>query len=163
MDSFFEGCVDAGPDRCPFYAPEPEDIRNNLTSLYNQLRKVPIPVKTNRLYGVVDYKILRAAVFASLYSPYGSFLPLAQALKQLAAGDASGLVNLLAPLYAPYKCSCNAHAHEFDTVRDAQAALVCNDGDVVPPSLAESEKYVQKLAKVSEWADMWSAIRLECV
>jgi hypothetical protein len=102
-------------------------------------------------------------VFISLYRPYTTFLPLAQALKQLAAGDASGLVTFLAQLYTPYKCSCNAHAHEFDTVGDAQAALVCNDGDEVPPSLAESKEYVQKLEKVSEWADMWYLIRLECV
>ncbi|KAJ2923798.1 hypothetical protein H1R20_g13300, partial [Candolleomyces eurysporus] len=163
LDTFFEGCVDAGPDRCPFYAPEPEDIKRNLTTLFDQLRKVPIPVQNSRAYGIVDYGTLRSAVFSSLYSPYTTFLPLAQALKQLAAGDASALVSLLGSLYTPYKCSCDAHAHEFDAVRDAQTALVCNDGDEVPPSLSESEEYVRKLEKVSEWADVWSFIRLQCV
>ena len=129
LSTFFEGCVDAGPDRCPFYAPEPEDIRRNLTTLFDRLREVPMPVQTTRAYGIVDYGTLRSAVFSSLYTPYTAFLPLAQALKQLAAGDASALVSFLGNFYTPYKCSCDAHAHEFDAVRDGQSALVCNDGD----------------------------------
>ncbi|KAJ2923799.1 hypothetical protein H1R20_g13301, partial [Candolleomyces eurysporus] len=163
LSAFFEGCVDAGPDRCPFYAPEPEDIRRNLTSLFDQLRKVPIPFQNSTEYGIVDYVTLRSAVFSSLYTPYTAFLPLAQALKQLAAGDVSALVSFLGGPYTPYKCSCGAHAHEFDVVRDANSALVCNDGDEVPPSLSESMEYVQELEKVSEWADVWSFNRLQCV
>lgn len=85
LDTLFDGCVEAGADRCPFYAPEPDDIRRNLNSkVYD---KEPIPVHTGQAYGVVECKVLRLTIFSSLYSPYTQSLPLAQALKQLALGD----------------------------------------------------------------------------
>ncbi|KAF8646017.1 hypothetical protein AX16_007442 [Volvariella volvacea WC 439] len=87
QQSFFDGCYEAGPIDCPFWAHSPEAIASNLTALYNRLRVDPVPVITPRSYGLVDYSNLRAAVFRSLYSPYVYFKSLAKALADLANGD----------------------------------------------------------------------------
>lgn len=158
---FFDSCADAGPMKCPFHSSNPDDIRHNLTSLFNQVRREPLVVKTNSFYGVVDYSVLRSVVFRSLYGPYTAFQPLAHALSQLAAGDGTALLAMLTP--SIYKCSCNPHEHDMDAVLDGQITLVCNDGDEVPKSLSKLEEYWEKLAAVSEWADVWGAIHTNCV
>jgi hypothetical protein len=51
-------CADAGPDRCAFWAPSADDIRQNLTNLYDSISVQPVPVKTGDTYSYVDYKII---------------------------------------------------------------------------------------------------------
>ncbi|KAJ3514621.1 hypothetical protein NMY22_g14669 [Coprinellus aureogranulatus] len=164
MSLFFNSCADAGPAKCPFHSSDPEDIRRNLTELYDRVRREPIPVKTNsfyKVYGVVNYSILRGAVFQSLYSPYLAFQRLAHALAELAAGDGTALLAMLGT--GIYKCSCDPLAHDMDPVIDGRAAIACNDGDEVPRSLIKLEEYWEKLASVSEWADVWGFIHTNCV
>jgi hypothetical protein len=73
MESFYTGCADAGPDRCAFWAPSPDDIRQNLTKLYDSISVQPVPVKTGDIYGYVDYKMLYSLVFAP-YIPHLQYI-----------------------------------------------------------------------------------------
>ncbi|KAF5336901.1 hypothetical protein D9611_003052 [Ephemerocybe angulata] len=162
LDHFFESCAEAGPSRCAFHAPEPSDIKKNLTSLYDRLRKEPLPVLTRSgTYGIVDYGVLRKYIFLSLYSPYNSFPFLAQGLKDLAAGDGGSLLSIFQP--PPYKCSCNPHERDLIAVLDGQTTLACNDGDEVSSSLDDLKDYRQKLSNVSDWADAWWQIHASCI
>ncbi|KAF4622312.1 hypothetical protein D9613_009057 [Agrocybe pediades] len=161
MDSFFDGCHEAGPEDCDFWAPSPDDIRKNLTSIYDSLRSRPIPVKTEKGYGLVDYAMVRGLVFRALYSPLSAFRILAKALAALAAGDASLIFNIA--FIPPSKCSCDPSDGLFNNVIDGLSAVLCNDGDDVPGDLTSSEKYFEMLSKTSQWAEMWASIRLGCV
>jgi len=87
MDAFFTYCHAAGPSNCPFYAPTPDLIAANLTALYASVRARPVPVRTAKSYGLIDYDRLRVSVFTSLYSPWATWAPLAKALADLARGD----------------------------------------------------------------------------
>lgn len=161
MQSFFDGCAAAGPDDCPFYAQTPEDISRNLTALYNNIRDKPVPVRTKRSYGLVDYSRLRSTVFASLYAPFATFPTLARGLADLAAGDGQVLFQITeTPLF---KCSCDEGLPEVDVVGDAQAAILCNDGIDIPESLEEFEKYFTKLTNSSSWGELWAVNRAECM
>ncbi|KAF9544545.1 hypothetical protein CPC08DRAFT_716471 [Agrocybe pediades] len=161
MDSFFEGCHEAGPEDCDFWAPSPDDIRKNLTSIYESIRSRPIPVKTEKGYGLVDYAMVRGLVFRALYSPFTSFRLLATALAALAAGDASLIFDRA--FVPPPQCSCDPSDGLFTNVPDALFTVLCNDGKDVPGDLASSEKYFEMLSKTSQWAEIWAAIRLTCV
>ena len=163
LNLFFDACAEAGPTRCALHAANPDDIKRNLTKLYESVRREPVTVKTDTFYGIVNYALLRAVIFNALYRPYAAFQPVADALAQLAAGDGAPFLSLLGPGTAPYKCSCNPFEHIWDAVYDGQTTLVCNDGDEVPGSLEELEEYYEGLAKVSEWADIWGSIRGSCV
>ncbi|KAF8219018.1 hypothetical protein L208DRAFT_1383140, partial [Tricholoma matsutake] len=65
--------------------------------------------------------------FVALYNPFATFLWLASGLADLAARDGPRLFQLLKT--PPFQCS------------DAQIAIACNDGDLVPPSLEEFQEY----------------------
>lgn len=160
MQSFFDGCHAAGPGGCAFYADTPENISQNLTALYEAVRARPIPVKTATSYGIVDYDRLRATVFVTLYAPFALFVRLADALADLAAGDGTAIYKILET--EPFQCACDPSAHRFDRVNDALSAILCNDGEQIPSSLEDAQKYFDSLYAESTWAEIWAGIRIGC-
>jgi hypothetical protein len=158
MESFYTGCADAGPDRCAFWAPSPDDIRQNLTNLYESIRVQPVPVKTDRTYGYVDHKMLHMLVFGSLYFPLGTFRPLAQLLAELAAGD--GTMALMTP--PPFECSEDSSKGLERNSLEAQDAIICNDGVNIPADLQSAQKHFEMMSKVSEFGNIWASIRIRC-
>ncbi|KAF8905805.1 TAP-like protein-domain-containing protein [Gymnopilus junonius] len=161
LETFFAGCAEAGPEGCAFWAPTPEDIKQNLTVLYDSLRHRPIPIKTGNNYGVLEYGFLKAIVFNALYSPWATYPFLAQAIAKLAVGDGSMLFETAIP--PPYQCSCGSSEEAYNNIREAQIAIMCNDGDDIPEDLKSSQEYFDKLAESSSWAELWARIRLDCV
>lgn len=166
MRHFFDGCYSAGPLGCPFYAPSPSAISQNLSALYDSVRSHPIPVRTESSYGIVDYNLLRMTVFTSLYIPYAAFLPLAGALADLAAGDGRRLLNMFRiPPLSQLKCECG-EAKEAEATfvgRDPQNTVLCNDGERISGDLEDLQKYVENLTAQTEWGDVWASIRASCV
>ncbi|TFK65952.1 hypothetical protein BDN72DRAFT_844931 [Pluteus cervinus] len=161
MQSFYDGCYEAGPEGCPFYAPSPKLIAQNLTSLYNSIRKKPIPVVTGTSYGIMDFVKLRSTVFSVLYSPFKFFHPLAQALADLANGNATALYKISET--PTFKCACG-HEPELTTTDFTQGFpfLACTDGEPIPSGLDYAKQQRQGLAESSEWGAMWFNIPLAC-
>ena len=161
MESFYTGCADAGPDRCAFWAPSSDDIRQNLTNLYNSIRVQPVPVKTGNTYGYVDYKILHFSVFRSLYSPFASYRHLAQGLADLAAGDGTFILKATTP--APFECSRDSSKGLKQNGREAEIAILCNDGVDIPADLRSAQKHYEMMSNVSEFGNLWASItRTQC-
>ncbi|KAL0948912.1 hypothetical protein HGRIS_009021 [Hohenbuehelia grisea] len=157
--TFFEECVIAGSTACPFYAPTPEAISQNLTALFDQLRERPIPIRTPISYGVLDYSRLLYTVFESLYSPYGLWPPLAKGLADLAAGDGTALYSILeAPFF---NCACGEGPF-IGAVQDAQRAILCTDGEEVRGSVDQSRRYFEELRQDSVFAEIWGSIHIGC-
>ncbi|KAF8959383.1 TAP-like protein-domain-containing protein [Flammula alnicola] len=161
MDSFYTGCAEAGPDSCAFWAPTVDDIRQNLTTLYDSLRSHPMPMRTKSGYGLLDLPMLRSAIFLALYTPYASFPIIAQGLAELATGEGQLLFDRMNR--PPFECSCDSPERAFASVPDATAAVLCNDGDDIPGDLESTQKYFDMMTKTSNWGDIWSNIRISCV
>ena len=151
LQTFFDSCFNAGPSECAFYAPSPKAISQNLNKLYDIIKARPFPVLLNASsYGVVDYNFLRASIFGSLYFPYIFFPPLANVLAELSKGNAE-------PLW-----EYGSVTLPFNGFLDPQIAIICNDGAFIPGTLQDAEQYFAKLAKTSEWADVWANSRISC-
>ncbi|PPR04801.1 hypothetical protein CVT26_012974 [Gymnopilus dilepis] len=161
MESFFTGCVEAGPHRCDFWSSTTEEIKKNITTLYSSVRSKPLPVRSASNYGVVDYSALRGAIFSALYSPNASFQRLAKGLADLAAGD--GRIILDMHRSPPYRCSCNTPEPQYTHIREALAAVACNDSNDIPEDLEYSEEYFKAFSNISNWAELWAGVRLSCV
>lgn len=150
LQIFFDSCFNAGPSGCSFYASSPEPISENLNRLYDITKTSPFPVLSNTSsYGVVDYNFLRSTIFISLYSPYSLFPPLADALAELSKGNAKPLWDYATQL-------------GLNEVSDPLIAIACNDASLIPGTLGDAEQYYNKLAKTSEWADVWARNRVSC-
>lgn len=69
-----------------------------------------------------------------------------------------------------FKCSCSTSCNdkvrrekEFEaTLPDAQSAILCSDGVDIPSDIASARTFFEDFSKESEWADLWSNIRLGC-
>lgn len=154
MQSFYDTCFEAGPERCAFYADSPNAIAKNLTTIYDSLRARPVPVRSETSYGLLDYSTLRIIIFSSLYSPYKRFPILAQGLADLSAGNGLRLWNLTGATPFEFSCSPEEDERLFD-IPDPQSAILCNDGAKIPNTLEDTLDYLDGLKKVSEWWDVW--------
>jgi hypothetical protein len=152
--TFIDGCVAAGPEGCAFYAPTSAEISDKVDEIYASLRARPIPVRTNTSFGVVDYSMLRRAIFLSIYSPCALFPTLAQGLADLSAGN--GTVFKMSEQPA-FECACDPSEYRFESIREAGAAVFCNDGKQISPEYEDVLAHYQELSKSSGWADIWAA------
>ncbi|KAK0187548.1 Alpha/Beta hydrolase protein [Armillaria mellea] len=146
MQSFFDGCVAAGPDACAFYAPTAKQISNNLDSLYKSLLIQPVPVVSPPFYGVVDYTALRSAVWYALYQPYQLFSILAEGLASLAAGNGTIIYAIQADVYDP--------ASGYDNSWDAEIAISCSDTANYTNSVADLFAYSHDVAALSTFSNL---------
>ncbi|KAJ7174478.1 Alpha/Beta hydrolase protein [Mycena filopes] len=157
---FLTGCVAAGPAGCAFFAPTAALLQAKVDALYASLR--PIPVRTDIAFGVVDYSMLRRTIFTALYSPYAKFPPLAQALADLALGNATALFKMSSE--APgFECACDPGEYRFEGVTEAGTAVFCNDGRRIPRDFEGVVEHYRELSKISSFADLWEPVRMGCL
>ncbi|KAK7022954.1 hypothetical protein VNI00_016844 [Paramarasmius palmivorus] len=161
LQFFFRDCHSAGPELCAFYESSPEAIEQRLNRLYDSVVRAPVPVRTERSYGLVDYERLRGTLFRGLYSSFDTWAALAVGLADLEAGDGTTLYKLTET--EPFECSCDPLEHAFDSIGEADITIGCNDGAVVPESLEEAEKHYQNVLEVSRsWGSVWASVRIGC-
>ena len=161
MESFYTECANAGPDRCAFWAPSPDNIRQNLTNLYDSLSVQPVPIKTGNIYGYIDYKMLHFLVFQCLYSPFATYRLLAQGLADLAAGNGTIVLKLTTP--PPFECSGDSSKDLEKNYLEAQIAILCNDGANIPADLHSAQKHFEMMSNMSEFGNAWASVtRVRC-
>ncbi|KAK1219898.1 hypothetical protein PQX77_017351 [Marasmius sp. AFHP31] len=61
-----------------------------------------------------------------------------------------------------FQCSCDPLENAFEAVEDAELAISCNDGDVVPSDLESAQEHYASVLRISEWGSLWAGNRLDC-
>ncbi|KAK0492506.1 TAP-like protein-domain-containing protein, partial [Armillaria luteobubalina] len=156
MQSFFNGCVAAGPDACAFYAPTSEEISRNLDTIYSSLLTEPVPVviPSTSSYGVVDYAALQNAVRIALYQPYAYFSTLAEGLAGLAAGNGTIIYEMQASAYDP--------SSVYDNSWEAEMAISCRDRINNTESVTDLFAYWDSVKDISPFAYSLMTQRISC-
>ncbi|KAK0487949.1 TAP-like protein-domain-containing protein [Armillaria novae-zelandiae] len=155
MQSFFDGCVAAGPDACAFYASTAEQISSNLDSLYDSLLIQPVPVVSPPFYGVIDYSLLRSTIWSALYAPYEVFSILAEGLASLRAGNGTIIYELQGGSYDPYS--------GYDNSLDAQIAISCGDAANNTDSVTDLFAYAHDIEALSNFSNLLPLMqRIRC-
>lgn len=162
LQAFFDGCFEAGPQNCPFYADSPKAISNRLDALYENIRTNPIPVRLESSYGVLDYPRLRAAIFRSLYTPHTAYPILAQALADSELGNGTLLFNMIEQSSEAFECSCDPSVTALAPVVDSGMAIMCNDGAPIPRSLKAAQRHYDRMTEAFDWGSMWAGLRISC-
>ncbi|KAF8813567.1 hypothetical protein BYT27DRAFT_7044549, partial [Phlegmacium glaucopus] len=130
------------------------------TNLYKSVQSRPVPVKSDRSYGLVDYNMLHNLVFRSLYAPFASFQRLARGLAELAAGDGTTVLEWADP--PPFECSQDSSKLLEANTPEASTAILCNDGVDIPGDLQYAQKHFDMMSRRSEFGKIWSAIVTNC-
>ncbi|KAK7040318.1 hypothetical protein VNI00_009786 [Paramarasmius palmivorus] len=161
LNWFFKDCHNAGPEVCAFYDTSPEAMWERLNRLYESIIRSPVAVRTETSYGLVDYEFLRQAIFLDLDSPFALWPALATGLADLEAGNGTAIWKTLEE--PPFRCSCDPTEYAFeDNFPEVELVLVCNDGDVVPPSLEEAERHYKESVMISGWNSLYATMRISC-
>ncbi|KAF7345031.1 AB hydrolase-1 domain-containing protein [Mycena venus] len=160
LQTFIDGCAAAGPDACAFSAPSSGEVAANLDALSASIKTQPAPVITSLSYGLVDYTFLRNFIFDSLYTPYDSFVSLAQGLADLARGNATTMY--AATEVPPFECDCNSTTPFHDNFFESAWAISCGDATPENDTLAQLQEFYAVEQKLSSFADLWGNWRVFC-
>ncbi|KAJ6485610.1 TAP-like protein-domain-containing protein [Mycena sanguinolenta] len=159
--TFADGCVAAGPNGCALYAPTAADVIEKVDKIYASVRARPVPVRSETSFGLVDWTMVRATIFESLYSPYALFPIVARALAELHDGNGTTLFRILEE--PAFECACGPARYQFEHLPDATPGILCNDGKRISPEYEDVLAHYQNLSETSSWADVWEPIRLACL
>ncbi|KAL9082362.1 MAG: hypothetical protein Q9165_008909 [Trypethelium subeluteriae] len=175
VQSFFESCAAAGPDRCAFTSKgaKPADLKAKLEDILAKLLHNPLPV-TGETPEVITHSDIKNLFFASLYTPIGSFPYMANLLADIDCGNGTAFASLLRP-YHTFSCPSprtDRIGMVFEPLYNesglsspyASQAIACGDGDPqTNMTLDAFDEYWQHLQTLSPSVGaMWSEIRLSC-
>ncbi|OAA79680.1 Alpha/beta hydrolase fold-1 [Akanthomyces lecanii RCEF 1005] len=94
MERFVSSCHSAGPQKCCFWGPTPENITARLDNIVRRLQNHPVPIsgaQSQDLPTLVTYSDLKALFLTTIYTPLASFPMMAEVLHQVEQGNASAL------------------------------------------------------------------------
>ncbi|KAJ7109566.1 hypothetical protein C8R43DRAFT_1043130 [Mycena crocata] len=154
LQTFFDSCVAAGPDLCAFHAPTPTAIADRLAALTASIRARPVSVVLPTGYGIVDYSLLRSALFTSFYVPYILFGPVAQGLAALEAGDGSILFSIMqrGPAFECFEGGNDTVPFHLNN-GEAVVAIQCGDAVEVTDSVEELRAWYNTAAQTSQFVE----------
>ena len=156
----------AASSACPLYpgsSASAHAVRNRLDSIIASLNREPLVARNNVTgnYALVDGHTAKALLFGGLYKPIGTAIPaLFEALVAAEKGDGAPLLNLSGQADALWRCSSGSGGCGWTRGVNGQeihVAIACSDADVVRhESLEDITAFYEKIAKTSQFADMWS-------
>lgn len=165
----YESCARAGPnDPCPLKEDSAELVAARVDKLLSKIKEEPIPVYITQLgaYGVVDYAMVRAQIFLTLYTTHGSGgRTLMLLLSELERGDGT-LIYQRSQRWATeslLSCTCPASGEEQYIWEGSVPTIAIGCGDAAPikRTLSEAHAFYDKMAENSTFTDMWP-IHLGC-
>ncbi|KAL0572295.1 hypothetical protein V5O48_009661 [Marasmius crinis-equi] len=157
---FFNSCKEAGPESCAFYEDSVEAMEAKLNDLYAAVIEAPVPFRTDKNYGVVDYSFLHQSVLSVLYAP-SNYPRLAEGLQGLVERNGTALVTLVADVF-PFECDCEGNKYEFAPNGESLTTYICNDGEAVPPGLEEAKAHYQESVDFSPFGSIFASFRISC-
>lgn len=165
LDLFYNGCYEAGPELCGFYANSSAEIEANILSLLEVVRLNPVSVYNgpDAPYGIVDYATLKEAIERAAYSPYNAYQTLSFGLAALAQGNGTIIFGLTGQeVYTDNDSSSNIDApYTIELQREAELAISCADIQKITDGPEELMAYYESIAHISWFEDalIWQRTR----
>lgn len=166
LETFFDGCHAAGPEKCAFFDTSPGQIKENMNELFNSVRANPVKVLTEAGEGVLDIAALRFTLRTMVYVPYTLFPLIAQGLAALKAGDGSILfqiyqsfrLNNIKPKAQAPKSTADFATNQFE----AEVAISCGDEVEYADTPDELVAYYKRVRPISSFIDFVLPERIRC-
>ena len=161
----YQACAKAGPSRCPIYERTASLVKARVDKLLDRLKSEPVAfynsTSTESAYDVVDYGLVKTAIFRTLYVTHNFGANLTSAIAALERGDASQFYAVADRRILDQLLQCNCPvpgepSPPFDRGFDITAAIAC--GDAVEDrgeDLREVREAYEEMARMSSFADNW--------
>lgn len=114
METFSTFCHSAGPEKCSFWGPTPDNITARMDGIVNQLQNHPVlsGVGDADLPVMATYSDLKTLFLNTLYNPLAMFPEMADILHQAERGNVSALAGMY---------------DQSNSISDARLAITCTD------------------------------------
>lgn len=115
METFSTFCHSAGPDKCSFWGPTPDNVTARMDGIVRQLQDRPVPlsgVGDSDLPAMVTYSDLKTLFLNTIYNPLAMFPGMADILHQVERGNVSALAGMY---------------DQSNSISDARLAITCTD------------------------------------
>lgn len=166
MNSFYSFCVSAGPERCPLTTlnSTTKDIEDRLHRIVQSLYHNPIPIDTDNGPEILTYSDARVLIFASLYSPMGTFPSLAYIFKAIEDKNHEIIDQYMGFFRSTHVYSCGIAPVAPAGLDVPTYAVLCSDGpSKANVTIEEFEKTWKKLESISpSIGSMWSMLAMKC-
>jgi hypothetical protein len=166
MYVFYQACFKAGPQACAIHDKSPDAIKARVDRTLERLKVQPLAASIGASlgpldYGVVDYGLVKNALFTYLYRPYDNAPTIASILAALEQGNANPLWQLLEAEQAVTECSAGNDAGRAQLVAEPQNAIQCSDGAPVNDTLEQLQEWFEANERKSSFAGSLP-IRVQC-
>ncbi|KZV84203.1 hypothetical protein EXIGLDRAFT_842389 [Exidia glandulosa HHB12029] len=152
LTTLFDSC--AASSSCPLHEKTGELVSQRLDAILERLKTEPIAVRNGSTYGIVDYALAHERIFRALYKPVTSLPPLFAAFAEVESGNGQPLYALAELHPSSWRCDCTDAP---ESVEETTVAIACGDADVVNHDLHQLKKHYANMARLSSFADMWTA------
>ncbi|KAG8159820.1 hypothetical protein KVR01_010457 [Diaporthe batatas] len=162
MAAFYQLCHKAGPLKCAFHGPSPDEIEERHQAILDRLRVQPIIFMPEASSGselpeIITYSKIRQLAATSLYRPNYYFTHLARILAGLEQGDGKAYYDFVTRYGPPFSDVCSAQQippeeplpSAGEGSDDAFPIILCADGKPLPDSPVGFEGYVADMERVS--------------
>ncbi|KAL0582023.1 hypothetical protein V5O48_000081 [Marasmius crinis-equi] len=113
--------------------------------IYAKVIESPIPARTNTSYGLVDYSL---------------WPRLPAALQALSEGNGTAFYETFGE--PTFECDCDPIDYAFKPNPEALYALICGDGDPVPPELEAAQAHYEEASSLYTFGSFWASFRIAC-
>jgi hypothetical protein len=166
MYVFYQACFKAGPQACGIYDKSPDAIKARVDRILERLKTQPLTALIGTSpgpldYGVVDFGLVKNALFTYLYRPYDNAPTIASVLASLEKGNANTAWQLLQSDQVISECSAGNDAGRAQLVAEPQNAIQCSDGAPVNDTLDQLQAWFEGNLKKSSFAGSLP-IRVQC-
>lgn len=154
---FAENCFEAGPDVCAFQGnlSSADQVLQSVFDLLDAITKDPVTVPVPNGNTVVDFGLLKTAIFKSLYFPYRVYPTLAKGLADLKSGDGTTMSLVNPSLNATMEISNldPDFVYGSEMQSEGATAVSCSDAGSAVASLDELKANYKEAANFSTFAD----------
>ena len=172
LNSFYEGCVAAGPSYCAIWSPNATAVRDRVDALLNSTRRIPLAAPPGTmnvtLGGIVDYTLLSTSLFEALYNPFSFGAPFASALRALEQGNPVPLYLLalednpldfeLTLAMGSATCDSSSAQQPFQLFGGLDTKLPILCGDSAGRAMADREQAFEELEELRAQAGLFGNI-----
>ena len=164
INSLFQFCHQAGPERCPIYESTPSLIRARYFRTLDALKLTPVPVPTSNPPVVITHTLITTQLIMAAYDPLAAFPLVASTARALETNDQNALIALTSWIPPTARCNCAMKFPTWFTSNEAFYAIACGDNPAsgtFDPAVF-SKVYEGLVADSPHAGAFWSGYHLKC-
>lgn len=155
------------PDACPLYEKTAEAVEQRYRDIMTALKANPLPVHDGVHAGFVEWRSVHRLMFFGLYKPYNQFAGIFEGLADAEKGNGLKLFRLIRALEPEFTCRCGEEGPPslpgvLGIRKETTRAVICTDSGAFKGGIDGAREILERMTKISEFANIWQQGIIAC-